>query len=63
MSNCEFYPAERDVIKYICTDTYRRMEFNQEKERYVDSKSEIELTTEEYVNLQSVLEKLGVTIF
>jgi len=58
-----FYPDERLVMKYILADTYHRLNYNEEKNRYIDVKSEIELTIDEYVNMQSVLEKLGVTIY
>ncbi len=63
MGNREFYPGEKNVMKYILTDTYRRLIYNEDKDRYVDSWSEVELTLEEFVNLQSVLEKLRVTIY
>lgn len=63
MINRDFSPGEKNVMKYILADGYKRMAFDKDKERYIDKKSEIEVTIEEYVNLQNVLEKLGVTIY
>ena len=64
MSNSDsFFPDERDVMKYILADVYYRLEYNEERDRYYDSDSDIELTGEEYVVLQGALEKLGVTIY
>lgn len=60
----DFTPEEIDVMKYIFDEIYSRLEYDGDRRRFISKgEADIELTQEEYSNVQNVMQKLGLTLY